>query len=131
MIFFQTYLQVYVMILSICRCYPKQPVSIYDYVQVLYTSKQPNICVLLLTEVPFCVVLLKTFCHIEAVKGCAPSMMFMMSYIVVFISRMCLIFSNWLSLKLYIAFYPLKHTEFSTESLVSPSWAERVCIFQW
>ena len=60
------------MILSICRCYPKQSVSIYNYVQVLYTSKQPNICVLLLTEVQFCVVLLKTFCHIEAVKGVCP-----------------------------------------------------------
>ena len=49
------------MILSTCRCYPKQSVSIYNYVKVLHTSKQPNICVPLLTEVQFCVVLLKTF----------------------------------------------------------------------
>ena len=60
------------MILTICRCYSKQSVSIYTYVQVLYTSKQPNICVHLLTEVQVCVVLLKIFCHTEVVKGVCP-----------------------------------------------------------
>ena len=115
-IFFQTYPQVYMMTLSICRCYPKQSVSIYNYVQVLYTSKWPNICVLLLTEVQFCVVLQDILCisslfHLFTSFGflslgiansahlhlrlyifpfCFPSMMFVMCYIVVFISRMSL-----------------------------------------
>ena len=89
-IFFQTYLQIYMMILSICRCYPKQSVSIYDYVQVLYTSNNPISVFFYWLKSTFVWYSSKHSAILKLWRVCVPSMMFVMSYVVVFISRMYL-----------------------------------------
>ena len=60
------------MFLSICRCYPKQSVSIYNNVQVLYTSKTPNVCVHLMTGPVLCGTPQNIPCLHIAVKGVCP-----------------------------------------------------------